>query len=122
MATGFHDQNHTPTLMGVSSTDGKTPVVLWADPNTHRLLTSSAGGGITVYTETPVGLINGANTSYTVLHSITSIFSFAINGQYLHPQDIAAGTGDYTFSGTTITFLSALPAGLSGTAFTIVYM
>lgn len=122
MATGYHDQNHTPTLMGTSSADGKTPVVLWADPNTHRLLTSAGGASITVYTETPSGLINGSNTTYTTLHTITSIFSFAINGQYLHPQDIAAGTGDYTFTGSTITFLTALPAALSGTAFTIVYM
>lgn len=122
MATGFHDQNHTATLMAVSSSDGKTPVVLWADPNTHRLLTSGTGGSITVFTETPTGAIDGVNVTYTTLHAITSIFSFAINGQYLHPQDIAAGTGDYTFTGSTITFLSALPAGLSGTAFTIVYM
>lgn len=121
MATGYHDQNHTTTLMAVSSDDGKTPVVVWADPTTHRILTSSTGAATTVYTETPVGLINGSNTTYTVAHTINSIFSFAINGMYLHPQDIAAGTGDYTFSGSTITFLTALPSSLAGTSFTIVY-
>lgn len=123
MAQASRDQNFVTTLLGASSVDGTTPVKIYGDPTTHRLLvdTSGGGGATTVYTETPTGLINSANTTYTVLHTITSIFSFAINGMYLHPQDVAAGTGDYTFSGTTLTFLSALPSSLSGTAFTIVY-
>lgn len=108
--------------MAVSSTDGITPVIVWADPVTHRLLTTSTGGGgATVYTETPQGLINSSNTAYTTAHAITTIYSFAINGQYLHPQDLVALTGDYTFSGSTITFLSALPSSLAGTSFTVVY-
>lgn len=119
MSNAYHDNNHVPVLLATSSADGKTPVLVWADPTTHRLLTTSAAP--TTYTETPSGLINGSNTTYTVAHSITSIFSFAINGQFLHPQDISAGTGDYTFSGNTITFLTALPSQLSGTAFTICY-
>lgn len=117
----YHDGNHVAVLAGVSSSDGKTVVLPWVDPITHRLLTTSTGGVTTVYTETPQGLINGSNTIYTVLHTITNIFSFAVNGQYLHPQDIGAGTGDYTFSSTNITFLSALPSSLAGTSFTIVY-
>lgn len=113
MATGYHDNDHTATLMAVSSADGKTPVVVWADPSTHRILTSSTT--TTVYTETPTGAIDGVNTTYTTVHTINSIFSFAINGQYLHP------TADYTTSGSTITMTSPLPAGLSGKPFTIVY-
>ncbi len=116
---GYHDSDHTATFMAVSSTDGETPVVVWADPTTHRLLVTASSTTVTVYTETPSGLINGSNTSYTVLNSINNIFSFAINGQYLHPYN---GTiGDYTFSGSTITFHTALPSALSGTPFTIVY-
>lgn len=118
----YHDGNHVAVIAGVSSTDGKTIVLPWVDPVTHRLLVTSTGGGTTtVYTETPSGAINGSNLTYTVAHTINSIFSFAINGQYLHPRDIGAGTGDYTFSGMTVTFLSALPAMLAGTSFTIVY-
>lgn len=112
MATGFHDNNHTPGLMATSNVDGKTPVVLWADPTTHRLLTSS--GTTTVYTETPTGAINGSNKAYTTVHTINSIFSFAINGQYIHPSE-------YTLSTNTITFVTALDASLSGTSFTVVY-
>ena len=113
---GYHDSDHTATLMAVSSADGETPVVVWADPTTHRLLVTASS---TVYTETPSGAINGTNTSYTTVNSINNIFSFAINGQYLHPYN---GTvGDYTFSGSTITFRTALPSALSGYPFTIVY-
>lgn len=71
-------------------------------------------GGATPYTETPSGLINGANKTYTTLHAITSIFSFAINGQFIHPAD-------YGVSGSTITFTTALDGSLSGLPFTIIY-
>lgn len=123
MPTAYHDGDHVAVLLATSSADGQTPVLVWADPVTHRLLTTSTGGGsVTVFSETPTGLINGSNTTYTTTHSMTSILSFAINGTFLHPQDIAAGTGDYTFSGTTITFLTALPSALAGTAFTVTYI
>lgn len=44
MAQAKRDENSVATLLGVSSVDGVTPVVLWADPTTHRLLTDSATG------------------------------------------------------------------------------
>lgn len=119
MAHSYHDENHIPTLLAVSSSDGQTPVVVWADPTTHRLLVSSTGGTVSVYTETPSGDIDGTNKVFTTVNTINNIFSFAINGQFLHPY--SNGVGDYTFSGDTITFETALPAYLSGTAFTITY-
>lgn len=73
------------------------------------------GGSGTVYTETPSGTINGSNVTFTTLHTINNVFSFALNGQYLHP------TTDYTTSGSTITFVAAPDASLSGLPFTIVY-
>jgi len=74
-----------------------------------------AGGGVgTVYTETPTGLINGSNTVYTTLHPITNVFSFAVNGQFLHPEE-------YTTDGNEITFINPLAADLAGTNFTIIY-
>jgi len=45
MAEAKRDQNHVTTLMAVSSVDGVTPVLLYADPTTHRLLVDSNGGG-----------------------------------------------------------------------------
>jgi len=72
------------------------------------------GGAGTFYTETPNGDINGSNKSYTVLRTINTIFSFAINGTFIHPDE-------YSTTGDTITFSTALSADLSGTNFTIIY-
>src|SRR3990167_8162159 len=44
MANAPRDDNSIPTLLAVSNVDGVTPVVLWADPTTHRLLVDSSGG------------------------------------------------------------------------------
>lgn len=67
-----------------------------------------------IYTETPVGLINGVNTDYTVSHDINAVYSFAINGDFLHPVD-------YSTTGNTITMVAPLDASLSGLPFTIIY-
>lgn len=84
------------------------------------------GGGITdigvkaalgrmLTPETPSGAINGTNKAYTVSNTISNVIAFAINGQTIHPSE-------YTTSGKTITFTTALDASLSGTSFTIVYV
>lgn len=78
-------------------------------------VTISGISGATVYTETPSGLINGSNVTYTTAHIMTTVYNFAINGQYLHP------TSDYSFSGTTITMVAALDSSLSGKPLTITY-
>ena len=114
-AIAYHDNDHVPVLLATSSTDGKTPVLVWADPITHRLLVSaSSSATTTVYTETPSGLINGSNTSYTTVNTINNIFGFWINGEYID-------SSQFTVSTNTITFGTALPASLSGTAFEIKY-
>lgn len=69
-----------------------------------------------IYTQTPVGAINGINTTYTVSHTIHNVLGFAINGMYLFLNS------DYTFSGSTITFVTPLDASLSGTGFQITYV
>lgn len=73
-----------------------------------------AGSTNTVYTETPSGAIDGSNKTYTTAHSITTIYSFAINGIFIHP-------GDYSVIGSTITFGTALDISLAGLPFTIIY-
>lgn len=40
-----HDQNFVPTLLGVSTIDGTTPVPVEVDPTTGQLQVSSTGGG-----------------------------------------------------------------------------
>ncbi len=84
------------------------------NPDGTTTVAVTGGAGNTFYTETPSGLINGSNKVYTVLHSITSVLNFSINGSYIHPSD-------YTAVGTTITFVTALDASLAGLPFTIVY-
>lgn len=44
MADASRDENTIPTLLGASSADGKTPVKVYADPDTHRLLVDSTAG------------------------------------------------------------------------------
>jgi hypothetical protein len=76
------------------------------------------GGDISnsgIYTQAPVGAIDGVNQTYTVSNTIHSVFSMAINGMYLSLN------ADYTVSGTTITMVTALDASLSGTTFSITY-
>lgn len=75
MASGYHDGNHTPGLIAVSNADGKTPVVLWADPTSHRLLTSpgfatvdatwGAGGNTSTVTDA------NATTTCSIIFNVT---------------------------------------------------
>lgn len=79
-------------------------------------VTLQAGGaGSTVYTETPTGLVNGVNTTYTTANTINTVYNLAIGPQFLHP------TTDYTVTGSTITMVAALDASLSSLPFTITY-
>lgn len=43
MADAHRDGNSVPTLIGVSNVDGSTPINVYVDPVTHRLLVDSAG-------------------------------------------------------------------------------
>lgn len=45
MAEAKRDQNYVPTLIGVSSDDGITPVNVYVDPVTHRMYVDATGGG-----------------------------------------------------------------------------
>ena len=114
MSNAKHDENAVPTLIGVSSVDGVTPVNVWVDPTTHRLLVDVSGATLTLYTETPSGTINGVNAVFSTANTISSVFGLYMNGQYIHPAD-------YSTSGTTITFVTAPDSSYSGLPFTIVY-
>lgn len=68
-----------------------------------------------VYTETPTGTVDGSNTTYTTVNTITTVIALWINGEYVHPSE-------YTASGAGFTMGTALPADLSGKSFTIIYV
>lgn len=68
------------------------------------------------HTEEPTGLINGSNVTYTVKNTIWWIAGFTLNGEQI------AELPNFTYSGHTITFASALPAVYSGKDFEIKYI
>lgn len=68
MADAKRDANAIPTLLAVSNADGITPVPLWADPTTHRLLVSTAGGG----TVTSVSVVTANGFSGSVANATTT--------------------------------------------------
>lgn len=59
------DQNRIPSLLGVSSVDGVTPVLIYADPITHRLYVNSTGGGGGLTPIVITGTVNGINVTFT---------------------------------------------------------
>ena len=58
MAQASRDQNSVTTLLGVSSFDGVTPIPVYVNPVTHRLLVDNAGvtSGTSVPSSTPTAL------------------------------------------------------------------
>lgn len=56
--TAPRDENQIPALLGTSSSDG-TPVTIYADPDTHRLLVNTSGSLV------------GASGSFTTADSKT---------------------------------------------------
>lgn len=82
MADAKRDSNYVTTLIAVSNVDGVTPVVLYADPTTHRLLVDSSGGG--------------ANTA------LSNLASVAIN------ESLLPGTSDAIALGSTTKMWSDL--------------
>lgn len=69
MENAKRDQNFVPTLLGVSNVDGATPVPIYADPVTHRLLVDLPGGTGTV---TGVSVVSANGFAGTVATSTTT--------------------------------------------------
>ena len=106
MAQAKKDENRVSTLLGVSNADGTTPVDLWADPTTHRLLVDMSGAAVD--NEIPSGTINGSNVTFTLANTpISGSEHVYLNGAR---QLVGAGN-DYTISSATITFATAPPTG-----------
>ncbi len=117
MANAYRDQNSVPTLIAVSNVDGFTPVRLYADPVTHRLLVDIASAtGTAVNDETPAGTINGSNKVFTLAHTpLAGTLLLFLNGAFQSPVT------DYTLATNTITFATAPDAAFSGLPFIAVY-
>lgn len=59
------DQNSIPTLLGVSNVDGQSPVRIYADPVTHRLLVTSITGTLSGVQSVSVVTSNGVSGTVT---------------------------------------------------------
>ena len=99
------DQNRIPSLLGVSSVDGITPVKIWADPVTHRLYVDLAGGGGGFTNLTATGTVDGANTAFT----FTQLPSYIVSdGVWLTELDNNS-QNQWTWNAGTLTATLTVP-------------
>lgn len=102
MAEASRDKNFVPTLLGASSVDG-TPVTVYADPTTHRLLVDVAGIAAVIQTDTFTST-NGQTTFIPSLTVAATIY-FSVNGAIQTPST------DYSLIGGQYVLNSGIPAG-----------
>ena len=119
MAQAPRDQNRVTTLLGVSSSDGITPVTLYADPTTHRLLTSASGGAAPSDATYVVISANATLTDERVLTGTANQITITDNGAgstvvLSLPQSIATSSTP-TFASMTLTAASSLTLGTAST-------
>ncbi len=74
MANASRDENFVPTLLAASSADGATPVKVWADPSTHRLLVDLGAGVVGPGTSTDNAIARwDGTTGETIQNSLVII-------------------------------------------------
>jgi len=99
MAEAKRDNNQVTTLLAVSNADGITPVVLWADPSTHRLLVSYAVVSLSEISNVTITSLAQGDVFY---YNGTAWVNLApgTNGQVLTTAGAAANPSWTTISGT----------------------
>ncbi len=100
MADASRDGNFVTTLLGASTIDGTTPIKVWADPVTHRLLVDAAGGGTGTVTDVSVATANGfagtvATSTTTPVITLSTTVTGILKGNGTAISAASAGT-DYT--------------------------
>lgn len=99
MANAYKDGNHVSTLIAASSSDGQTPVRLYADPATHRLLVDLPGGTGTVSS------VSSADANATVANPTTTPAITIVSAPKLQTARTIGGT---SFDGTANIQIGAL--------------
>lgn len=121
MSNAPRDENAVTTLLGTSNVDGRTPVVVWADPTTHRIFVDSIGTGTT----TPGGLSIANFTSgdtYTALTSTAQVIKASagnLYGYYMYNPNATAtyvlvyniAAASVTVGTSTASLVFCLPEG-----------
>lgn len=87
------DENDVSSLIAVSNVDGSSPVKVYADPVTHRLLVDLAGAGLNV--EVPPEAPDGSRTTFTFVN--TPMVIVVDQGRSMR------STVGWTYAGTTAT-------------------
>lgn len=107
MANAKLDDNSRPSLIAVSSADGTTPVRLYADPITHRLLVdfASAGGTVTSVSVVSANGFAGSVATATTTPAIT--LSTTVNSPALAGNGTAISAATTTGSGSTVVLNTA---------------
>ncbi len=98
----YRDQNSVPTLIASSNVDGFTPVRLWADPITHRLLVDTGGASSGGY-QLPTGTVNGSNQTFTFTTAPSAI---VVDGLTINKVQ---SDGTVNWTGTTVVILAVAP-------------
>ncbi len=106
MSTASRDDNFVTTLLAVSSVDGVTPVTLYANPTTHRLLVDLSGAGSGTVTTVSVVSANGfagtvATATTTPAITISTSVTGILKGNGTAISAITVGSG-LTYDGTTL--------------------
>lgn len=95
MANAAIDDNSRPTLTAVSSADGKTPVRLYADPTTHRLLIDGGSGPAVATTWTVTG---NTRTITDATVTVTSVIFFMYATPPAGFWAVVCGSGTFTIT------------------------
>lgn len=97
------DKNFVPALLGTSSTDG-TPVTIYADPTTHRLLVDLSGG-IASLLQTDTFTATNNQTIFTASKTVAYTLGLYVNGALQTPNS------DYTVAAGVATLSGGIPQG-----------
>ena len=98
MADAKRDSNYVPTLLAVSNADGVTPVTLYADPTTHRLLVSATSGSldslsdVVITTEAQGDILYFNGTNWVNLPAGTSGYFLKTQGAGANPVWVAGAS------------------------------
>ena len=103
MPNAPRDKNFVPALLATSSVDGITPVVVYADPTTHRLLVDSAG--VSTFFQTDTFTSTNGQTTFTPTQNVAATIYFSVNGSIQTPAT------DYSFTGGSYVLNSGIPSG-----------
>ena len=109
--TAKRDPNYVPSLTAVSNVDGLTPVTLYADPVTHRLLTSSSSsigydataGSVGADYSTLKAAIDAGATKILVIANTTETANITVPDSVflIHiVSGVTVAMGAYRFTGT----------------------